>query len=394
MSEITTTCPRCGFEFDISTALGDRIRSEAMESLRADYEARQAKAVREAEIRLKSVLEQRMTELQEELAEQRRKAAEARRQELELRRRARELEESRQHLELEVERRLEEEREQIARRLREQMDSLYDLRLKEKEQQIDQLRHALEEAARRSRQGPGELQGEVLEAQIEMLLAQQFPEDQIQPVPRGTRGADIVQVVRGAVGSPCGSILWELKNTKRFQPAWIQKLKADQRELGADLAVIVTVALPDEVQGFGLVQGVWVADLRSWQALAVALRQQLVQVGFARAAAESRDQKMELMYRYLSGNEFRSRVEAVVEAFTALQEQLERERRAMERLWAERDRQLKTILRHTAGMYGDIRGLIGGAMPAIRALTLEAPLLAEASPECREEPDGDPAAVA
>ncbi|GAB4111719.1 MAG: DUF2130 domain-containing protein [Acidobacteriota bacterium] len=379
MNEIQTTCPQCGYEFDVSSALSERIRSEAAAALKAEYEAREKASVRQAEARLQATFLQQITDLRQQLAEQQQRAEESRRKELELLRKTRALEEARQNLELELEQRLAGERERIARGLREQMDELYQLRLKEKEQQIDDLRKALEEAARRSRQGSQERQGEVLEAEIELLLAQQFPEDNIQPVRRGIRGGDILQTVAGPGGSPCGSILWELKNTRRFQPAWIQKLKADQREVGADLAVIISVTLPEEVQGFGLVQGVWVTDLRCWAAVAVALREQLVQVGFARAAAESRDQKMEILYRYLSGNEFRTRVEAVVEAFTALQEQLERERRAMERLWAERDRQLKAIVRHTAGMYGDIRGLIGGAMPVIQALSLEAPLLAEVS---------------
>lgn len=377
MNAIQMTCPQCGYEFDVSTALSERLRSEAAETLEAEYQARQAAAVREVEARLQASFLQQITELRQQLAEQEQRAAESRGRELDLLRKTRELEETRQKLELEQ--RLAGERERIARELREQMNELYRLRLKEKEQQINDLHKALEEAARRSQQGSQERQGEVLEAEIEMLLGRQFPEDSIEPIRRGIRGGDVLQLVAGPGGSPYGSILWELKNTKRFQPGWIQKLKADQREAGADVAVIITVTLPEEVRGFGLVQGVWVTDLRCWPGLAMALREQLVQVGFARAAAESREQKMEILYRYLSGNEFRSRVEAVVEAFTALQGQLERERRAMERLWVERDRQLKAIVRHTAGMYGDIRGLIGGAMPVIRALVLQPPLLAEES---------------
>jgi len=212
---------------------------------------------------------------------------------------------------------------------------------------------------------------------FEAALRAQFPCDRLKPVAKGQRGADLVHEVCNNLGEACGQILWEIKNTKHFSPGWIDKLKEDQRAAGASLSVLVSVALPEAVREFGQVNGVWVVGLRAWPALAVALRDQLVQVAFARAAAKGRRDKMALIYQYLSGDEFRHRVEAIVEGFTAMQTQLERERRAMEKLWKERERQIRCIVTNTVGMYGEMRGLIGAGMPEIEALELDGVALLE-----------------
>lgn len=369
------SCPRCGHEFDVSAALSERVRTELKERLEGDYQKRLEKAVRAAQEQAKKGLTLELEDLRQQLAEQRRKTREAEEHELALRKKTRELEERQQNLDLELERRLEHERQLIEKRVREQIDEAQHLKLKEKEKQIEQLREALEEARRKTQQGSQELQGEVLQLDIEVALRQQFPQDEIRPVPKGIRGADLVQEVRDTRGRSCGLILWEVKNTRRFQPSWIHKVKEDQRSTSAALSVIVSVSLPDEISGFGRLNGVWVSNLRSWPALAVALREQLLQVAFARAASRGKGEKMELLYDYLAGDRFRQRVEAMVEALAGMHQQLMRERRAVERLWAEREKQIQQIARNAAGMYGDIRGLIGAALPEIAALTLENALL-------------------
>jgi hypothetical protein len=211
----------------------------------------------------------------------------------------------------------------------------------------------------------------VLELDIQAVLEHRFPQDLIRPVPKGMTGAYLIQEVRDAALNACGSLIWEAKNTKHWQTAWIDKLKADQRTAGAALAVLVSVALPEGVRGFAQIDGVWVADLAHYQDLAVALRDQLRQVAFARAASQGRNEKMELLYNYLSGDEFRHRVEAIVEAFTAMRSQLDKERRAMTRHWAEREKQIERVIISTTGMYGALQGIIGQALPGIPALELE-----------------------
>jgi hypothetical protein len=247
-----------------------------------------------------------------------------------------------------------------------------DLKIKEKDKLIEDLRKALDDAKRKSEQGSQERQGEVLEIDVEAELARRFPQDAILPVAKGARGADLVQEVRDHAMRVCGAIVWETKNARHWQRGWLDKVKQDQRAVGANLAVIVSTALPDGIVEFGCVDGVWVAGLRAWPALAVALREQLIQVAFAHAAAEGKHEKMEFLYRYLAGDQFRRRIEATVEAFTALRNGLTRERNAMERIWNEREKQIDRVLANTAGMYGEVRGIVGSSVPPVPALELDA----------------------
>jgi hypothetical protein len=231
---------------------------------------------------------------------------------------------------------------------------------------------------RKADQGSTEIQGKVLELDFEEQLRRIFHLDDIQPVPRGIRGADLVQMVRNPAGSDCGSIIWETKNTKAWSPGWISKLKDDMAETRASLAILVTVALPEGIARFGQVDGVWVTDPLSALPLAAALRQQLLQLERERQASTGKTVKMEMLYSYLAGNEFKGRVEGIVEAFTSLQDQLQRERRAMEKNWKEREKQIERVIKNTVGLYGDMQGIIGGQIPTIDALELESKALVEA----------------
>jgi hypothetical protein len=389
MNATLITCPKCRHQFGVSEALTTQIRAGLEARLAADHDKRIKNAVSQAEARARGELNLELKDLKAQLSEAESKAQEAEKQELVLRKKTRELEERQQKLDLELERRLEQERKTIESRVREQMDDVQNLKLKEKEQQIEDLRKAVDDLRRKSQQGSQERQGEVLELDLEAALIEQFPGDGIRPVPKGMKGADLVQEVRNSAGRSCGTILWEFKNTRHFQNGWIGKLKQDQRAAGAGLAVIVSAALPADIREFGRVEGVWIASLRSWPALAAVLREQLIQVAYARAASEGKRGKMDLLYEYLSGEEFRHRVEAMVEAFMAMQDQLQKERRAMERHWQERQKQLDRIMTNVAGMYGDVRGLIGAALPEIELLSLEAPgsadVLVRSGPTALEE---------
>ena len=242
---------------------------------------------------------------------------------------------------------------------------------KEKEKQIKDLRKALDAAKRKSEQGSQENQGEVLELDIQARLEQLFPQDQIRPVPKGVRGADLIQEVRNAAQQACGNIVWETKNTKNWQQGWLDKLKDDQRTIGAEIAVLVSAALPEDIDGFGHLDGIWICGLRTWPALAAVLREQLLQVAFAHAASEGKQEKMDLLYRYLAGDQFRQKVQGIVEAFEALQSQLNRERRAMEKQWKEREKQIERVINNTVGMYGEMSGILGGSLPGIPSLELD-----------------------
>jgi hypothetical protein len=351
--------------------LEERVRGEVEVELRAAVEAKIKAAGEAADKRVRAESAAEVALLQKQITELAAKARQAQAHELTLRKEKAELEQRQRELDLEVARRIDAERRQIEGVLRRTIGDEQALKLKEKEKQIADLRADLEAARRRSELGSQELQGEVLELDIQAALERQFPADRIEPVPKGVRGADIIQVVCNERLEACGAIVWETKNTRHWQPAWLDKLRADQRTVGGSVAVLVSVALPNGLHGFGRIDGVWVCDLKSWLALAVALRDQLIQVAFARIASEGLNDKMELLYSYLAGDEFRQRVETIVEAFTALQAQVHKERRAMERHWAEREKQLQRVIASTAGMYGSLQGIIGTSLAAIPALEFD-----------------------
>jgi hypothetical protein len=354
--------------------LESRLRAEADERAQALADAA-ARNAREA-----AALELRQAHLQ--LTEQRARLAQAEQAELALRAQADRLEARARTQDLEVARQLEARRSEWEAGLRQSLDEEQALKLREKQKQIDDMRRVIDDLRRKSQQGSPERQGEVLELDIEAALAARFPRDRVRPVPKGAQGADLIHEVRDAALASCGSIVWEFKHTRHWQAAWLAKLRDDQRACGANVAVLVSVALPEAVQsGFALIDGVWVCGLAAWPALATALREQLQQIAFARNAATGMNDKMESLYHYLSGDAFRHKVEAIVEAFGAMHGDLARERRAMEKLWKERERQLERIITSTAGMYGELRGTIGAAMAPIAALELDAEDVAPAQAE-------------
>ncbi|HEY7302195.1 MAG TPA: DUF2130 domain-containing protein [Xanthobacteraceae bacterium] len=380
-TEPLITCPNCGTEIELTEALAAPLHARLEAAHRAELAEIEAKFRREADARLDALVSEAQRKaredasldkqiLERELADERERRKAAQQAELDLRKQKSALENRARELDLEVARRLDGEKQILEEAIRRSFAEQHDLKLKEKEKLIDDLRRSLDEAKRKSEQGSQERQGEVLELDVEAELARRFPHDVIAPVPKGVRGADLVQEVRDGVRA-CGVIVWETKNTKHWQAAWLDKLKEDQRALGANLAVLVSTALPDGIVEFGRIEGVWVTSLRAWPALALVLREQLVAVAFAHAAADGKQEKMEFLYHYLAGDAFRSRVTAIVEAFTALRSDLGRERTAMERIWKQREKQIDRVLANTAKMYGEMRGIVGTSLPEVPALELE-----------------------
>ena len=236
----------------------------------------------------------------------------------------------------------------------------------------------IEELRRRAEQGSQQLQGEALELELESLLRNQFPRDLIEPVPKGDFGGDVLHRVFGPGGQTCGTILWESKRTKRWSDDWLTKLRSDQRAAKAEVALIVSSALPKDIETFGLVDNVWVAEPRFAVPLAIVLRHGLIDLAGSRQAQEGQQTKM---YGYLTGPRFRHRIDAIVEKFTDMQADLDRERKMMMRLWAKREEQLRGVLDSTAGLYGDLQGIAGRAMQEIESLDL---LMIEAKSEAAE----------
>jgi hypothetical protein len=255
------------------------------------------------------------------------------------------------------------------------------------------MQRQIDELKRKAEQGSQQLQGEVFELQLEATLRARFPLDAIEPVGKGEFGGDVLQRVVGPAGQACGAILWETKRTKNWTDGWLPKLRADQRAAGAELAILVSKALPKEVDTFGHVDGIWVTDFPFIVPLAIALRQSLIEVAGTRHAQEGQATKMELVYQYLTGPKFRHRVEAIVEKFSDMHADLDRERKTMTRLWAKREAQIQGVIESTAGMYGDLQGIAGKAFQEIDGLgisLLEVPPAASPSLPAPALPSGPP----
>ena len=241
----------------------------------------------------------------------------------------------------------------------------------ERDQTISSMQKQIEELKKRAEQGSQQLQGEVQELEIESILLGRFPHDMVAPVPKGEHGGDLLHRVFNPYQQPCGTILWECKRTKNWSDGWLAKLRDDQRAAKAEFAVIVSQVLPKGVDVFDYVDGIWVTSHRTVIPVAITLRQSLIELASARQAGEGQQTKMEMVYQYLTGPRFRHRVQAIVEKFSDMQQDLEKERKTMTRLWAKREEQIHCVVEATAGMYGDLQGIAGKTLQEIEGLEVK-----------------------
>jgi hypothetical protein len=283
-------------------------------------------------------------------------------------RKQRELEDAKREVELTVEKKVQENLAAVRDKARLEAEDALKSKVTEKETQIAGMARQIEELRRRADQGSQQLQGEALEIELESLLRSRFPRDLIEPVAKGEFGGDVIHRVLGPGGQTCGTILWESKRTRNWNDAWLAKLRDDQRTAKAEIALIVSTALPKGIETFDLVDNVWITEPKFAIPLAIALRQSLIDVAASRQAQEGQQTKMEMVYAYLTGPRFRHRIDAIVEKFTDMQADLDRERKTMTRLWAKREEQLRGVLDSTAGLYGDLQGIAGRAMQEIESL--------------------------
>lgn len=335
---------------------------------RASIAETEAKKARTA---LAGDLEQRdrqLAELQQNLAANNAKLAEAQAAQAEIMRKSRELDDARREMELTVEKKVQENLTAIRDKAKLEAEEALKAKVSEKEAQIAGMQRQIEELQRKASQGSQQLQGEALELELESLLRGRFPRDLIEPVAKGEFGGDVLHRVLGPTGLACGAILWESKRTKAWSDGWLAKLRDDQRTAKAEIALIVSTALPKGVETFDFIDNVWVAEPRFAIPLAIALRESLINLAGSRQAQEGQQTKMELVYRYLTGPQFRHRIDAIVERFTDMRDDLDRERKTTMRMWAKREEQLKGVLDSTAGLYGDLQGIAGRAMQEIESL--------------------------
>lgn len=339
------------------------------ERLRAAEEA-QDRTIVELRKQQQSDLEALQKPLRDQLKAEQQRRETAEKHELELLQQREAIEERGRNLQLEIERTVAEKaaliREQEAKRLEED----HMLQLRDRELVIEQLKDALNDAKRKAEQGSQQIQGESLELLLQEQLLSLFPEDELLEVPKGIKGGDVIQRVRDHRRQPCGDILWECKRAKVWQKEWLPKLRENAREAKSELAVIVSTVLPKDITNFGYVDGVWISNLASYGGLATALRLGLLETAQARASMEGRQTKSALVYDYVSGAEFRHRIEGLAEALNDLQRDLREEQRAMEKRWAKREKQIHRAILGTVGLFGDVQGIVGSDLKELPSLSL------------------------
>lgn len=415
MQEPVITCPQCRSEIKLTESLA----APLIQSLKTDYEKRlaqteeamaqreqslreQQRALKQAQAEIDEQVgkkldaerqrivqqeaerarkaissdlkqkEQQMLELQNLLDQRDQKLAEAQKAQAELLRKQRELDDAKREMELNIEKRVQKGLDAARDQAKREAEDALKLRVLEKEQTITSMQKQIEDLKRRAEQGSQQLQGEVQELELESMLQTKFPLDTISPVPKGEFGGDVLHGVVNAYGKPCGVILWESKRTKNWSDGWLTKLREDQRTAKAELAVIVSHALPADVETFALMDGVWVVDPRLALPVAIALRETLIGVSSARQAGEGQQTKQEIVYEYLTGPRFRQRVQAIVEAFSTMQSDLLKERKVIMKQWAKREEQIERVMQSTVGVYGDLQGIVGKSLQEIEGLEMPA----------------------
>jgi hypothetical protein len=377
----TIKCPKCGNEFEPNESIREQIKKElnlkATEWQKRKDEEYQLK-MEEEKKRMQQHLEENIRRsisldyenqlhlLSQTNKDNEEKLKEARQQQLELFKKEQELKNREAELELSVQKKLQLERERLSveiRKLEEQriatIETEYRLRMKEMEEKLEAQRKLAEEMTRRAEQGSMQLQGEVQELALQEMLQSSFPFDLILEVGKGIRGADCIQVVRNNFGQECGKIIYESKRTNAFANEWIEKLKADMRNQGAEIAVIVTRAMPRDMDCFGIKDGVWICDFSEVKALASVLREGVIRVFNTAKSNENKGDKMHLLYGYFTSSEFAEQWKAIREGFLAMKHSIQRERDAMERLWKTREKQLEKVLLNASHIRGSIEGIAG-----------------------------------
>jgi len=408
-------CPKCGSEFDVQNVLS----ADVEQKLRQEYEKQfqqslnqvnaekkkleeeqkhfEEKKKRENEL-FQQKLQQEKLKLEAEVQQQLRKSIAAdyenelrvlkqnsldneeklkaaRQKEYEFLKKEQELKTKEQELEIILQKKLLSERNVLLQQIRKEelerntiKETEYQLKVKELEKQLEDQRRLAEEMKRRAEQVSMQLQGEAQELLLEEILKDHFPYDTISEVGKGVEGADCIQTVYSKLGTECGKIIFESKRTKTFQSAWIEKLKTDMRNKQADVAILVTQVYPKEMTCFGERDGVWICSFSEVVALTNALRHTIIRIAETKKSEENKGEKMQMLYSYLTGTEFRQQIETIVEGFLSLKNSISKERLQMEKIWKEREKQLEKVLISTSGMYGSIKGIAGSSIGEIPLL--------------------------
>ena len=403
-------CPNCGTDINVNNILSHQLEEEIRQKYQAQlteekqkyqkekdalnnekevfeqqkkqdkaiFEERIEKQLKEERIAIETKLKSKLSEeqadqfklLQDELNQKSEQVKELNRTKAEIERLKREKEEAKELAEAEAQKKLNEQLSTEKEKIRKSEEEKNELKMRDLQKQLDDQKRLTEEMKRKQEQGSMQLQGEVQELAIEEWLQTQFPLDSIEEIKKGARGGDCIQTVNTFAQQNCGKIYYESKRTKDFQGSWIEKFKADMREKAVDIGVLVTEAMPSDMERMGLRDGIWVCTYEEFKGLSGVLRESIIQVSTALGSQVNKGDKMQLLYDYLTSNSFRMQVEAIVEGFSSMKSALESEKRAMQRIWKEREKQIDKVINNTIDMHASIRGIAGNAIQAVKALEL------------------------
>jgi len=403
-------CPNCGTSIDVQDILAHQLEEEIKQKYQSQiaeekkrYETEQEKlkeeklefekkkkqenelfqerlenqlkeVKKEIELKLKLKLKEEQSEqfdaLQKELNEKSEQIKELNRTKAEIEKLKREKSELKEIAEAESQKKLNEILISEKEKIKKSEEDKNELRFKEMQKQLEDQKKLTEEMKRKQEQGSMQLQGEVQELAIEEWLTSKFPLDTIEEIKKGARGGDCIQIVHTRTEQNCGTIYYESKRTKDFQPSWIEKFKADIRDRGANIGVLVTEVMPSDMDRMGLKDGIWICNYEEFKGLCSVLREGILQVNNAVITQENKGDKMDLLYDYLTSNTFRMQIEAIVEGFTQMKSDLDSEKRSMQRIWKQREKQIEKVVTNTIDMYGSIKGIAGNAIQTVKALEL------------------------
>jgi hypothetical protein len=366
----TIVCPNCGKE--ISEAFKIQIEKEVIEKEEKKHKLELDEARKEglekATTKIRNQFELQLKQSSEDALakdEQNKKLLE---QLTQLTIDLRESKNEKNEVKLEMQKKLLEEEEKIRIDAQKKAEENFHLKMTEQDKKLADALKANEEMSRKLQQGSQQTQGEVFELEFEKILKHEFPNDLINEVAKGTKGGDICQEVNDRNGNACGKILWEMKNTKTWSDLWIDKLKKDQRTAIADYAVIISEAVPQDFDSAKFYKNIWITKRNFAVGLACALRLNLIQISMAKRAMEGKKDKKDVLYNYMSGTEFRLRVEAIIDSFTNMQVEIEKEKRYFSNKWARDEKNIRQVIDNTYGMHGDLKGIVGNSLPQIKGL--------------------------
>jgi hypothetical protein len=369
------TCPNCNHQFELNESLKNEVEKELRGKMVDWQKKKEEEFEKQKNLLLTDALKKageetavKMKSLEEESKVKTQQLQDLQKKELDLMRDKNALEEKQKNLEVEIEKRFLEKRKEIEESAIKREQELFDLKTKEYKLQMEQQQKLIEELKRKSEQGSMQLQGESQELLLEEILKENFPFDIIEEVGKGVEGADCMQIIRNNAGTICGKIIYESKRTKAWSNNWVDKLKNDKRNQGADAAILVTQAFPKDIDRFGEKDGIWLCGFTEVTSVSHLLRNGIIKVYEAQKAQEGKGDKMQMLYDYLTGNEFRGQVEAIMEGFMAMKQGITKERIQMEKIWKEREKQLEKVLISTSGMYGSVKGIAGASIGDIPLL--------------------------